>query len=82
MDVERCVTEGFIKMDTSDVERIVCSVLTQYGLDLRLQRVTSLPGGWRIDLRSQKGPVLNVTIHSGSPQAIRCGLMRALNVEG
>jgi hypothetical protein len=49
---------------------------------LRLQQVTALADACGTDLWPRRGPVLTITVHKGSPQAIRCGLMRELKVEG
>jgi hypothetical protein len=65
-----------------DVERIVRSVLRDFGLRLNLRSVTKASDSWAVALTEPQRPPLCLTIPDGPPHAVRRAVMAALAVEG
>jgi hypothetical protein len=68
-------------MDQTGVERVVRSLITQYGLPLTLVGIAKHDNVWTLDLRETPSIPLTVTIHDGPGASIRRALMRALDLD-
>jgi hypothetical protein len=68
-------------LDRSGVERVIRSVIVDYGLPLTLVGLTLQGQVWMIDLREGHTAPVRLAIHDGSGQLIRRALMRALDLE-
>ena len=69
-------------MTAADVERILRSVVKQYGVSCKLLRVSPLEGAWEVVLVPRDGPTIHLTIPASSAHAVRRSLMTALQVDG
>jgi hypothetical protein len=68
-------------VDRAGVERVVRSVLVEYGLPLTLAGLTLQGQVWMVDLREGQTGAVRLAIHDGSGQLMRRALMRALDLE-
>jgi hypothetical protein len=68
-------------VDRTAVERLIKSVIIEYGLPLTLVGLTLQGQVWMVDLREGQASPVRLTIHDGSGQLIRRALMRALDLE-
>jgi hypothetical protein len=64
-----------------DVERIVQSVITAYGLRMRLYEVARQTDSWHVMLGPEQGAMRGIVIAAASPHDLRRAVMNALNVE-
>ena len=65
-----------------DVERIVQSVLRDYGLRMRIHDVGRLTDSWDIVLDRRDGSALHIAVATSSPHGVRRALMSALKIDG
>jgi hypothetical protein len=68
-------------LERAGVERVIRSLIVEYGLPLTLAGLTLEGQVWMVDLREGRTGALRLTIHDGSGQLIRRALMRALDLE-
>jgi hypothetical protein len=68
-------------MNRADVERIVRSVIRQYGLDSTIRRITLFSHDWNIELVNATGARTTLTVADSSPQHLRSSLIAALDLE-
>lgn len=64
-----------------DVERIVHSVLREFGLRMRLREVTRLEGSWNVVVGSADN-AQRITVSANSAHEVRRAVMTALRVDG
>jgi hypothetical protein len=72
-------------MQSHDVEQIVRSVITHYGVPFKLHTVSAASpdgGAWDIALHGSHGAALRFKIFDGTPQAMRHAVLTALEIEG
>lgn len=65
-----------------DVERIVQSVLRDYGLRMRLHDVGQLTDSWDVVLARRDGSALHIAVAANSPHGVRRTVMSALKIDG
>ena len=68
-------------MDRTGVERLVKSLIIEYGLPVTVVGLTLQGQVWMLDLREGRTAPVRLAIHDGSGQLIRRALMRALDLE-
>ena len=68
-------------MDRTGVERVIRSLIVEYGLPLTLAGLTLEGQVWMVDLREGGARPQRLAIHDGSGHLIRRALMRALDLE-
>jgi hypothetical protein len=68
-------------VDHPSVERLIRSLIVEYGLPLTLIGVTLQGQVWMVDLREGRAAPVRLAIHDGSGQLIRRALMRAFDLE-
>jgi hypothetical protein len=68
-------------VDRTGVERVIRSLIIEYGLPLTLVALTLEGQVWMVDLREGQAAPVRLAIHDGSGQLIRRALMRALDIE-
>jgi hypothetical protein len=69
-------------MDRREVEEIVRSVLTHYGLGASVGRITSQGRNWNVEIIDATRTTTTVHISTDTAQGIRRAVMNALDVEG
>jgi len=68
-------------VDRTGVERVIRSLIVEYGLPLTLVALTLEGQVWMVDVREGQAPPVRLAIHDGSGHLIRRALMRALDIE-
>ena len=69
-------------MDRREVEDVVRSVLTHYGLGATVGRITATGRKWDVEIIDASKNVTTVHIPTDTAQAIRRAVMTAFDVEG
>ena len=69
-------------MDRREIEDIVRSVLTHYGLGASVGRITSKGRAWEVEIIDASKTITTVQIHTDTAQGIRRAVMNAFDVEG
>jgi hypothetical protein len=67
-------------MSRTDVERIVRSVMREYGIQSDIRRIALFGREWRVDLVVD-GVTTTLTVVDSSPQNLRASVMAALDLE-
>lgn len=65
---------------SQDIERIVRSVLKQYGVSSAVRAVSKVNDGWCVTL-ARRGHLVELKVPDGSAHAARLAVMRALQIE-
>jgi hypothetical protein len=79
---EHCDLDETTYMTSRDVERIVRSVLRQYGLRMALRDIQPRTDGWDVVLMPKTGTAIHITLPEGPAHMIRNALLSQLNVDG
>ena len=69
-------------MDVREIEDVVRSVLTHYGLGASVGRITSIGRGWDVEIIDTAKAVTTVHIPTDTAQGVRRAVMNAFDVEG
>ena len=69
-------------MDQREVEEVVRSVLTHYGLGASVGRITSSGRDWDVEIIDASRTVTTVHIPTDTAQGVRRAVMNAFDVEG
>jgi len=69
-------------MDRREVEEIVRSVLTHYGLGASVGRITSTGRTWNVEIIDATRTTTTVHISTDTAQGVRRAVMNAFDVEG
>ena len=69
-------------MDQREVEEVVRSVLTHYGLGASVGRVTSTGRNWDVEIIDASKTITTVHIPTDTAQGVRRAVMAAFDVEG
>jgi hypothetical protein len=69
-------------MDRREIEDVVRSVLTHYGLAASVGRITSSGRTWDVEISDASGTVTTVHIPTDTAQGVRRAVMNAFDVEG
>ena len=69
-------------MTSRDVERIIRSVLLQYGLQIGICDISLHGDVWTITLKPVDGAAMSFAIPAGTPYAFRSMLLSRLNCDG
>ena len=69
-------------MDQREVEEVVHSVLTHYGLGASIGRITSTGRSWDVEIIDATKTITTVHIPTDTAQGVRRAVMTAFDVEG
>ena len=69
-------------MDRREIEEIVRSVLTHYGLGASVGRITSNGRAWDVEIIDASKTITTVHIPTDTAQGVRRAVMNAFDVEG
>jgi len=69
-------------MLSADIERIVRTVLRDFGLRMSFQRTARVGDDWVIVVISSNGRPINVSVAATSAHDVRRAVMAALGVDG
>jgi hypothetical protein len=69
-------------MDRREVEDVVRSVLTHYGLGASVGRITSNGRNWDVEIIDASRSITTVHIPTATAQGVRRAVMAAFDVEG
>ena len=69
-------------MDPREIEDVVRSVLTHYGLGASVGRITSTGRGWDVEIIDTSRTITTVHIPTDTAQGVRRAVMNAFDVEG
>jgi hypothetical protein len=67
-------------MSRTDVERIVRSIMRDYGLRSDIRRIAPFGSSWYIELVDRDGVSKTLTVVDSSPQHLRASVMAALDL--
>jgi hypothetical protein len=68
-------------MDRADLERIVRSVMREYGVRPDIRRIVAFAREWRIDLVDIDGRGKTLTVFDSTPQNMRRAIIAALELD-
>lgn len=68
-------------MDRQGIERIVRSLLTEYGLPFTVVAVTAAGALWTVELFEPPAHRVHLAIHDGTGASVRRAFMRAFDLE-
>jgi hypothetical protein len=68
-------------MNRANVERIVRSVIRQYGVRSNIRQIALFSREWNIELVNATGARTTLTVADSSPQHLRSSLIAALDLE-
>ena len=69
-------------MDRREIEEVVRSVLTHYGLAASVGRITSNGRTWDVEIIDASKTITTVHIPTDTAQGVRRAVMNAFDVEG
>lgn len=69
-------------MKRQDIEAIVRSVATQYGVVAKLTGIERLERDWSVELCGEAGTRVRIVVPGGSPHLTRRSVMNALRIDG
>ena len=69
-------------MDRREIEEVVRSVLTHYGLGASVGRISSAGRGWDVEIVDASKTITTVHLPTDTAQGVRRAVMNAFDVEG